>query len=178
MFFNPIALYLVWTTCNACIQFIICKDYIKRTNQVTLFTSFYDIKWSRELLENSNYPWFVYLRYHFYYFFITHFIGVACWHSFLFSFVMSTLWIMIAFWNGACYYMDYFAKRYETSLSQFDAIYKETTSEGAAPAAAAVGSSESSKKATTGEDHQDKTETSEDKKEGCSTGGDHKPKSD
>ena len=126
MFFNPIALYLVWTSCNACIQFIICKDYIKRTNQLTLCTSFYDIKWSKKLLENSKYPPLTYLTYHFYYFFVTHFIGVACWHSFAFSFVMSTLWIMIAFWNGACYYMDYFAKRYESSLSQFDTIEKES----------------------------------------------------
>ena len=64
----------------------------------------------------------LYLILHFVYYIVSHFMAIICWHSFVFSYVMTTLWILIAFWNGACYYMDYFAKRYESSLSKYDSI--------------------------------------------------------
>ena len=120
MLWYPLVLYVCWAICNATIQFVICKDYIKRTNQLTTYTSFYAYEWSRKLMERHG-P-ILYLILHFVYYIVSHFMAIICWHSFVFSYVMTTLWILIAFWNGACYYMDYFAKRYESSLSKYDSI--------------------------------------------------------
>ena len=47
------------------------------------------------------------------YLFVFHFLAILCWHSYYFHMGISMFWMEVAVWNGACFYMDYFGKRYE-----------------------------------------------------------------
>ena len=67
----------------------------------------------------------LYLSCHFIYYAVTHFLAIACFHNFWVSYAMAFSMVIVALWNGACYYMDYFAKRYESQLAEYADIQKE-----------------------------------------------------
>lgn len=62
----------------------------------------------------------IFLAGHFLFFFVMHCIGVMCWHSYWFNIVFVVFVMQWAIYQGACYYMDYFAKKYEKQLQQMD----------------------------------------------------------
>ena len=102
---------------------MIFPSYIKRTNQITLFTSFYDIKWSKKLLEGAgDKAPLVYLGFHFLFYASTHSLAIVCWHSKLVSYFFATTWFACVIWNGACYYIDYFAKTYDSKMKKLDLL--------------------------------------------------------
>lgn len=53
------------------------------------------------------------MAFHFLFYASSHCLAIASWHSKWVSYTFATTWVFISFWNGACYYMDYFAKTYD-----------------------------------------------------------------
>ena len=49
-----------------------------------------------------------------------HCIAVVCWHSYWLNITVVVFVMQWAIYQGACYYMDYFAKKYEKQLQQMD----------------------------------------------------------
>jgi len=54
---------------------------------------------------------------HFIFYAVTHFLAILSFHFFWISFTIAFFMVTCAIWNGASYYMDYFAKVYEGQLA-------------------------------------------------------------
>lgn len=50
---------------------------------------------------------------HFILFFSCHCLALLSWNSYEFNTLTVVLYTTVAIWNGAKYYMEYFAKKYE-----------------------------------------------------------------
>ena len=61
---------------------------------------------------------FIYLSYHFMFFFVFHCYAMINMFSYEFHTFSIVLWLTVSIWNGSCFYMDYFAKKYEASLQR------------------------------------------------------------
>ena len=65
-------------------------------------------------------------------FLLAHVVAMIQYHSFWLNTLMMFYWLSVAVWNGACYYMDYFAKRYEKqmeALKEKEALLKTVSAE-------------------------------------------------
>jgi hypothetical protein len=50
--------------------------------------------------------------------FCCHLVSVLQFQSFWLNHALMIYWLTVAGWNGSCYYMDYFARKYEMQLMQ------------------------------------------------------------
>lgn len=55
-----------------------------------------------------------FLVFHFLYYSACHCCAVLFWHSYILNIAVACFLMQWSVYQGACYYMDYFAKRYET----------------------------------------------------------------
>ena len=60
----------------------------------------------------------VFLFSHFLLFFAIHLVAVVSYHSFWFNSIFCFSLLQMAVYNGACYYMDYFSKKYVKELEK------------------------------------------------------------
>ena len=114
MLYYPFLIYLAWSCFNGSIQFLFCAGYIERTKQNSLFKYFYNFEWSRtKLIRAGKLAGPLYMAVHLIFYAATHVLALLCFHYFWISFTVSFFMVTCAIWNGASYYMDYFAKVYE-----------------------------------------------------------------
>ncbi len=45
--------------------------------------------------------------------------------SFYANVALMVYWLYVAVWNGSCYYMDYFARKYEMQLEQLSSMERQ-----------------------------------------------------
>ena len=57
---------------------------------------------------------------HFTLFFVCHLGAVIAYHSFWFNTFIICLYSYVSVWNGACFYMDFFSKKYDKLLSEYE----------------------------------------------------------
>ena len=97
--------------------------------------SCYNMGWSKKIAIVLGIPLSppLYLSCHFVYYAVTHFMAIICFHYFIVSFCMAFTMSVVVLWNGACYYMDYFAKRYESHLAQYSEFQKEISTKKESP---------------------------------------------
>ena len=63
-----------------------------------------------------------YLLTHFVFIAIAHLLAILCWYSYIFHMTIAMMWMEISVYNGACFYMDYFSKRYESQLAKLEKL--------------------------------------------------------
>lgn len=54
-------------------------------------------------------------------------LGWLCFYSFYMNTLMVCLWLTWSVWNASCFYMDYFAKKYEASMQRLEQLEQELT---------------------------------------------------
>ena len=59
---------------------------------------------------------------HFGFYFVTHLVAVVMWHSYWLNMLMAIFLMEYSVMQGAHYYMDYFAKRYENQLAKLNQL--------------------------------------------------------
>ena len=64
----------------------------------------------------------IFLFFHWVYFQTCSLMSVLLWHSYWLNMAMACFLMQWSVYQGACYYMDYFAKRYESQLSKLDKL--------------------------------------------------------
>jgi len=47
---------------------------------------------------------------------VSHILAVSAYHSFRWNTLLIFVWLVWSIWNASCFYMDYFAKKYESSM--------------------------------------------------------------
>lgn len=63
---------------------------------------------------------------HFIMFFTLHLIAIAEYHCFWVNTCIIAFYTLRCVWNGACFYMEYFCKKYEKQLAELEILQKET----------------------------------------------------
>ena len=64
----------------------------------------------------------LFLFFHFLYTLLCHCIAVLLWHSYILNMAVACFLMQWSVYQGACYYMDFFAKRYESQLAKLDKL--------------------------------------------------------
>ena len=67
---------------------------------------------------------FVFMGCHFLLWFSTSLIAVVCYTSVYVNTALMVYYLYCCLWNGSCYYMDYFARKYEVQLAQLEKMEK------------------------------------------------------
>lgn len=70
----------------------------------------------------------LFLASHFFYYFILHCWAVLQFHCYYLNLLTCLIWCLTSFFNGANYYMDYFAKKYEAQLTKISQLQEEVVS--------------------------------------------------
>lgn len=63
---------------------------------------------------------------HFIMFIVTHFFAMLQYHYFWLSTLVVGMYCLLSVWNGACFYMEYFCKKYEKQLEELEQMHQET----------------------------------------------------
>jgi len=125
----PVGAYFFWLVNYAIVNFVIAKGNIKSNDYGTLYKLFGDYEWVGNLAKSlkTQYSPPIFMCFHFLLFFVCHLGGMIAYHSFWFNTFIVLLYSYISLWNGACFYMDYFAKKYDKLLKEYEEQYKETS---------------------------------------------------
>ena len=114
-FVMPVSTYLLWAVAYGISQFVVTDKVVKYEVESVygIFTQNKAIvKTVKPLLKFLPMPIVFHLG-HFLFFFVMHCVSVICWHSYWFNIAIVVVVMQWAMFNGANYYMDYFAKKYE-----------------------------------------------------------------
>ena len=123
-FYVPVGFYLVWIMIYFMVNFVLAKKRIQQRNYDNMYNYYMRIGWAYKLthkLGPSMAP-FVFLSIHFAFFFVCHIFSMICIYSFYWHTFSILLWLVWSIWNGSCFYMDYFSKKYEISLQRLEEV--------------------------------------------------------
>jgi hypothetical protein len=113
-FVYPYLIYFCWLVFYGFAQFVV-TDTVTNMQADSCYTSFrkhIDKVVPQSLSFIPKQIWFLF--FHFVYFTVCHFIAILLWHSYLLNMAVASFLMQWSVYKGACYYMDYFAKRYES----------------------------------------------------------------
>lgn len=108
----PVAAYLLWSVNYSMINFKVAKDRIRRKNHGNMYQLFCNMDIVKKVLGENVTP-FGFMMTHFVLFIVNHLLAMLQFHSFWVSTAFVGYYSILSVWNGACYYMSYFAKKYE-----------------------------------------------------------------
>jgi len=66
---------------------------------------------------------------HFIMFFMCHLVAIIEYHFFWVNTLIVCFYSIQSVWNGACFYMEYFSRKYEKQLAELEKMHKETEKE-------------------------------------------------
>ena len=118
MIFIPICGYLTWASIYYLVIFGISAKKIRERKYDNLYRHFATKEFFKKTLKDLNkWYWpFVFIAGHFCFFLVGHILGLLCFQFKWINYIVSFVWITVAFRNGSTFYMDYFASRYEDQL--------------------------------------------------------------
>lgn len=108
MYVYPIVMYFMWAIVYYLINFVIKEEKIRSNKYDTSYMYFGRKKWL-----SSNMTPKLFMIFHFIYFLLTLNMAVLCFHYKWLNLTILLILLLVSFWNGAGYYMSYFAKNYE-----------------------------------------------------------------
>lgn len=115
MFVYPISLYLVWAAVYYLINFVIAEELIRKKNYDTTYMYFSRKGWVKAIFNkfgDALAP-IIFICCHFGFFLLTHLVAILCYYVKWLNITIVCGLYLVSFWNGAGYYMSYFAKNYE-----------------------------------------------------------------
>jgi len=62
----------------------------------------------------------MYMFGHFIFFIVSHVMAMLEFEYYYFNRIMISVWLGTSLWNGANFYMEYFAKKYEQKMAKYD----------------------------------------------------------
>ena len=109
-------IYFVWLAGYGVANFVLTND-VENYKLDSSYRTFTTIDSIRKKVERLPIPMpIIFLMAHFTYFFVLHCWAVLLFHSFYLNIVACFFWSYWSFFQGANYYMDYFAKKYESQM--------------------------------------------------------------
>jgi len=116
----PVIFYLVWCSLYGILNFVIAAERIKKRNYDSTYVHFNKKPGIHKLLQKFGLKFvpIIFLFAHFSFFFVCHLFAIVQFHFFYLNTFIVCMWMTLSFWNGACFYMEYFSKRYEMQLAK------------------------------------------------------------
>ena len=101
------------------VNFVLAADIIKRRNYDNTYNYMKQKPAIKKVLDkvSPKLAPVAFLAGHAVFWFLCHLVAMVQFWSFWLNVGMMVYWLYIAVWNGACYYMDYFARKYELQLA-------------------------------------------------------------
>ena len=136
----PMMAYWCWLTAHGILVFYIYWDYIYETKQSTMYTLYWEKKWAVRVFKwastltiskllNRGTPEkcapTCFCIAHSLFQLAALPVAMLAFKFYWVAMLASLFWIWCAFYNGACYYMDWFASKYEEKLAQLAEIEKQ-----------------------------------------------------
>ena len=112
MFVVPVSLYVFWNLCYGFLNFVWAAEKIKKRNYDNTFLYFREKEGIKAVLDKAG-PTFaplVFLFGHFCFFLVCHVFAVLQFHFFWVNTAFMLYLLILSFWNGSCYYMEYFSR--------------------------------------------------------------------
>lgn len=128
MLVMPIVVYFFWSANYSLLNFKLAKARIERKGRDNLYKLFCNLDVVKKLLGNDVSP-LGFMITHFCMFILTHLTAMFQYHNFWVATAFVTFYSITSVWNGACFYMEYFSKKYEKQLEELDKMHRETESE-------------------------------------------------
>lgn len=118
MIIKPYKGYFLWLATYGFVNFVVRRDTIEKQNYLTLYKLQMQWKGLGPILRSFGIKFapIMFLVVHFVTFSILHLYAIACFHYEYLNKFHICWTLFFAFKNGADFYMDYFAKRYEKSI--------------------------------------------------------------
>ena len=66
---------------------------------------------------------------HFLFFLASHLVSILQYHFFWLNTLFVVYYSVLSVWNGACFYMEYFSKKYELQLSELEKMQQTAEKE-------------------------------------------------
>ena len=107
--------YLAWVTVYGLINFYFAHDVIKRKNYDNTYNYMSQKPAIKKILDKvgpSLAP-IAFLTGHFLFWLAAHILAMIQYHWYWLNCAFMCYWLYVSVWNGACFYMDYFARKYE-----------------------------------------------------------------
>ena len=129
IFFIPLALYLTWAGLYSLKVFIISSKRIKERNYETMYVYYMNQAWAAKILSKFGlrYAPLVFMSLHVTFFVISSVFAILAYSSFYIHSLLLLSWVTLSIWNGANFYMEYFSRRYESSLRALEVIETSLT---------------------------------------------------
>lgn len=124
--FNPIKIYLCWLVAYGFINFV-CTSRISSYELDSSYKTFTTIPALRKSVEFMSFiPMeIVFLLCHFFYYLVLHIWALLMYNFYYLNMAACAFWCIWSFFQGANYYMDYFAKKYESQLNKLSQLQEE-----------------------------------------------------
>lgn len=80
--------------------------------------------WGAKILSRFGMRWapVFFMSLHVGFFIVSSLFAVLAYHSFLLHTLLLLMWVTVSIWNGANFYMEYFSRKYESSLRRLEQI--------------------------------------------------------
>jgi len=120
--YNPLLFYVIWLVFYAFVNFYLAEKKIKKNNYNTLYLYFTTQPFWKKVIEKNRKCFgfasgpITFLIGHFVFFIVSHILAMAEFEYYEFNVFLMSVYIGLSIWNGANYYMEYFAKKYEAKL--------------------------------------------------------------
>ena len=124
---DTFALYAIWAFFYVLKIFVFSAKKIKERNYGTTYVYLFAMPFFQPMVQavgQNNIPIF-FMSLHLLYSIITILVAYICFINFYFHTLWVTGLLLWSVWNGASYYMDFFAKKYESSLRHLEELEKE-----------------------------------------------------
>ena len=102
-----------------------CTENVRNYKNDSLYRTFTKgvvfYSWLPNFVHSIPMP-LIFLSCHFLFYISFHSIGVLLYHSYYANMIWCFTILNISAYNGACYYMDYFSKRYNAQINKLDQL--------------------------------------------------------
>ena len=119
-FVMPYLVYFVWLFFYGIFQFVL-TDKVADGTVDSVYQSFSKSVKVPNSLSFIPTP-ILFLFFHFVYYTACHLVAVCLWYSYILNMFVAIFLMQWSIYQGANYYMDYFAKRYESQLAKLDKL--------------------------------------------------------
>jgi hypothetical protein len=122
MFLIPLGLYLLWASLYSLKIFVCSAKKIKERNYETMYVYYIQQPWAERILYTfgRRFAPLVFMSLHVTFFVISSIFAILGYTSFYIHTAFLLMWITLSIWNGANFYMEYFSRKYESSLKALD----------------------------------------------------------
>lgn len=127
IFLFPFIMYLLWALIYYVKIFVISSKRISERNYETMFVYYNRNPYWRKMFGmcGAHRAPLVFMSFHIGFFIFSSVFAIIGYMNFYVNTVLMLCWMTLSIWNGANFYMEWFSRKYESSLKKLELIEQE-----------------------------------------------------